>query len=54
MRIYRDDKKRLNGFAGLVEAVGIEGRMAFKTLEELARILELKRSEGQARLKGAP
>lgn len=42
VRIHRDDKKRIGGSVGLVEPVGGEGTVAFKTLEELARILDFR------------
>jgi hypothetical protein len=45
VRIYRRETRDWPGLVGIVEEVGVEGRRAFSTLEELWAILTASRRE---------
>ena len=47
VRIYRRDSRRAHRFIGTIEEVGIEGKQAFETIEELWSILSRKKPGGQ-------
>ena len=45
IRIYRFDKERAHHVVGTAEEVGVKGKKAFKTLEELWQILQNRPKE---------